>query len=89
MRAPVERAGPAVIGPRALQLDVLADDPHQIRGVAHLLDHVVGDHAQARNSTIVTPAPPWFGGAKAKRFTRASCARMPCTSLRTAPVPFP
>ena len=48
----------AVVGTGALELHVLADDPHQIRGVAHLLDDVVGDHAQARNSTTVTPAPP-------------------------------
>src|SRR3989449_10499192 len=42
MRSPVERAGPAEIRSRALELDVLPDDPHQVRRFADLLDHVVG-----------------------------------------------
>src|SRR2546426_4873323 len=66
MRAPVERAGPAEIRSRALELDVLPDDPHHVRRFADLLDHVVGDQAHALNSTTVTPWPPWFAGADRK-----------------------
>src|SRR5213079_825217 len=87
--AAVERARAAIVGPAALELDVLSDDPDQIRGLADLVDDVVGDQAHAVNSTIVTPWPPWLAGAKPKRCTRASVERMSCTSLRTAPVPLP
>src|SRR5213076_2872802 len=78
--APVKRTRGAEIGPGALELDVLPDDPHDVRGLADLLDHVVGDEAHARNSTSVTPWPPWFGGANPKRFTRWSAERMSCTN---------
>src|SRR5205823_6661562 len=89
MRAPVKRTRSAEIGPGALELDVLADDPHEVRGLADLLDHVVRDQAHAVNSTSVTPCPPWFEGAKPKCFTRASAERTSCTSWRSAPVPLP
>ncbi len=87
--AAVKRTGRAEIGPGALELDVLADDPHDVRRLADLLDHVVGNEAHALNSTTVTPAPPWFGGAKPKRFTRGSPERTSCTNWRSAPVPLP
>src|SRR5438034_1773959 len=87
--APVKRTRGAEIGPGALELDVLPDDPHDVRGLADLLDHVVGDEAHARNSTSVTPWPPWFGGANPKRFTRWSAERTSCTNSRRAPVPLP
>ena len=50
-RAPVVRAG-------ALELHRLADDPDEVRAVPDLLDRLVGDHAHAENSTMVTPVPP-------------------------------
>ncbi len=53
--APVKRTRGAEIGPGALELDMLADDPHDVRRLADLLDHIVGDQAHARNSTSVTP----------------------------------
>jgi len=87
--APVKRTRGAEIGPGALELDVLPDDPYDVRGLADLLDHVVGDEAHARNSTSVTPWPPWFGGANPKRFTRGSAERTSCTNWRRAPVPLP
>src|SRR5207245_5503378 len=64
MRAAVKRTGSAEVRSGAPELDVLADDPHDVRGFADLLDHVVGDQAHAVNSTMVTPWPPWFAGAK-------------------------
>src|SRR5207237_8970998 len=78
--APVKRTRGAEIGPGALELDVLPDDPHDVRGLADLLDHVVGDEAHARNSTSVTPCPPWFGGANPKRCTRGTAESAPSTS---------
>src|SRR2546429_5504493 len=87
--APVKRTRGAEIGPGALELDVLPDDPYDVGGLADLLDHVVGDEAHARNSTSVTPWPPWFGGANPKRFTRGSAERTSCTNWRRAPVPLP
>src|SRR5438046_1353364 len=85
----VERAGAAVVGAGALELDLLPDDPDQVRGLTHLLDQIVRDHTHAVNSTIVTPWPPWLAGAKPKRCTRGSAARTSCTRSRTAPVPLP
>src|SRR6266571_1647191 len=87
--APVKRTRSAEIGPGALELDVLPDDSYDVGGLADLLDHVVGDEAHARNSTSVTPWPPWFGGANPKRFTRGSAERTSCTNSRRAPVPLP
>src|SRR6266568_1828972 len=87
--APVKRTGGTEIGPGALELDVLPDDSHDVGGLADLLDHVVGDEAHARNSTSVTPWPPWFGGANPKRWTRGSAERTSCTNSRRAPVPLP
>src|SRR5206468_280667 len=89
VRAAVERAGAAVVRAGALELDVLPDDPHDVRRVADLLDDVVGDQAHAVNSAIVTPWPPCSRGAKPNRATRRSCARRSCTSWRSAPVPLP
>src|SRR6185312_12355320 len=89
VRAPVKGTRGAEIRPGALELDVLADDPHDVRRLADLLDHVIGNEAHARNSTSVTPWPPWFDGAKPKRFTRGSAERISCTSWRRAPVPLP
>src|SRR2546428_129827 len=87
--AAVERAGTAVVGAGALELDMLPDDPHEVRRVADLLDDVVGDQAHAVNSAIVTPWPPRSRGAKPKRSTRGSRARRSCTNWRSAPVPLP
>src|SRR5207249_696713 len=87
--AAVERAGTAVVRAGALELDVLPDDPHDVRRVADLLDDVVGNQAHAVNSAIVTPWPPCSRGAKPKRSTRGSRARRSCTSWRRAPVPLP
>ena len=89
VRAAVKRAGGAKIRTGALELHVLADDPHDVGRVPDLLDHVVRNEAHAVNSTIVTPCPPWFGGAKPKRPTRVSADTMSCTSWRSAPVPLP
>src|SRR6185437_4277638 len=89
VRAPVKRTRGAEIRPGALELDVLADDPHDVRCLADLLDHIIRNEAHARNSTSVTPWPPWFDGAKPKRFTRGSAERISCTSWRRAPVPLP
>src|SRR5207249_2189744 len=89
VRAAVERARATIVGPAALELDVLPDDTDQIGGLADLVDDVVGDQTHAVNSTIVTPWPPWLAGAKPKRFTRGSAESSSCTSLRTAPVPLP
>src|SRR5438445_8994434 len=89
VRAAVERAGAAVVRAGGLVLDVLPDDPHDVRRVADLLDDVVGDQAHAVNSAIVTPWPPCSRGAKPNRATRRSCARRSCTSWRSAPVPLP
>src|SRR5713101_9903881 len=58
VRAPMKRTWRAIVGPRALELDVLADDPHDVRGLADLLNHLIGDEAHALNSTTVTPEPP-------------------------------
>src|SRR6202008_4555308 len=44
MRAAVEGTGTAIVRPRTLELDVLADDGDEVRGFADLLDDVVGDH---------------------------------------------
>ena len=55
MRAAVKWAAPSVVRSSPLQLDALADNPDEIRCVADLLDHVVGNHA---NSATVTPWPP-------------------------------
>src|SRR5439155_11676212 len=41
--APVKRTRGTEIGPCALELDVLTDDPHDVRGFADLLDHFVAD----------------------------------------------
>src|SRR5205807_6878394 len=87
--AAVERAGTAVVRAAALELDVLPDDPHDVRRVADLLDDVVGNQAHAVNSAIVTPWPPCSRGAKPKRSTRGSRARRSCTNWRRAPVPLP
>ncbi len=40
----VKRAGPAVVGPRALEIHVLADDLHDVRALTYLLDRLVGYH---------------------------------------------
>ena len=56
--ASVERTRPAVIRAGPLELHRLADDPDQVGAVAHLLDGLVGNHAHAENSTMVTPVPP-------------------------------
>ncbi len=45
MLAAVERARPAPVGPGALELDVLADQLHQVRGVPDLFDDFGRDHA--------------------------------------------
>src|SRR5207253_7046372 len=87
--AAVKRARGAKVRPGALELHVLADDPHDVRRFPDLLDHVVGNETHAVNSTIVTPCPPWFGGAKPKRATRVSADRRSCTSWRSAPAPLP
>src|SRR5690349_12511851 len=58
VRTAVEGTGPAIVGAGALELDVLADHPHQVRGVAHLLDQLVGDEAHGLSSATVAPAPP-------------------------------
>src|SRR5205823_7947920 len=87
--AAVKRARGAKVRPGALELHVLADDPHDVRRFPDLLDHVVGNETHAVNSTIVTPCPPWFGGAKPKRATRVSADKRSCTSWRSAPVPLP
>ena len=55
VRAAVERAAAAIVRARALELDRLADDSDDVRGIADLLDDVVGNHL---NSTTVTPLPP-------------------------------
>ncbi len=89
MGAAVERTGSAVVGAGALELDRLPDDPDQVRAVAHLLDDLVGNHAHAGNSTIVTPVPPWLRGAKPKRATRRSPETTRRTRSRTTPVPMP
>jgi len=52
MRAAVKWAAPPVVRSSPLQLDAFADNPDEIRCVADLLDHVVGNHA---NSATVTP----------------------------------
>src|SRR6185503_18407571 len=44
MRAAMERAGPAVVCARALELDMLPDDPHEVRRLADLLDDFLWDH---------------------------------------------
>ncbi len=62
MRAPVERTRSAVVGSRAPELDVLAEDLDQVGAVSHLLDDLVGDAHQA-NSAMVAPVPPSRGGA--------------------------
>src|SRR4029077_15361795 len=79
----------AKIRARPLELDVLSDDPHDVRGLSNLLDHIVGNEAHAVNSATVTPEPPWFAGANPNRLTRASRASTSCTSWRSAPVPLP
>src|SRR5207302_1134504 len=43
VRAPVKRTRGAEIGSGALELDVLANDPYDVRRLADLLDHVVED----------------------------------------------
>ena len=58
VRPAVERARPAEIRAGTLELDVLADDPHQVRRLADLLDDVIGDQAHPLSSAIVTPWPP-------------------------------
>jgi hypothetical protein len=60
----VEWTRAAIVGSGPLELDRFADDPDQVGAVAHLIDHLVRDHAHAENSTMVTPVPPWFRGAK-------------------------
>ena len=46
------------VGPGPFQLHVLTEDSHQVRRIADLLDHVVGDEAHALSSATVAPAPP-------------------------------
>ena len=87
--AAVERTGAAIVGAGALELDGFADDADQVGAVAHLLDDLVGNHAHAENSTMVTPVPPWFRGAKPKRATRRSPETTRRTRSRTTPVPIP
>ncbi len=85
----MERAGAAPVGPGALEVHRLAHQADEVHRVADLLDHVVGDPAHARNSSTVTPLPPWLAGAKPKRATRRSRRTSSCTRARTTPVPFP
>ena len=56
--AAMEGTGAAVVRAGAPQIHRFADDPHDVRAVPDLLDHVVGDQAHAENSTMVTPVPP-------------------------------
>ena len=44
VRAAVKGTRPAEIGTRALQLDMFADDAHEVGGLTNLFDDVVGDH---------------------------------------------
>jgi|GEM_PF-1377550 len=41
------------------------------------------------SSTMVTPSPPWLGGAESNLFTMGSDAKCLRISLRKTPVPFP
>ena len=86
---PWNGTGTAVVGPGALELHGLADDRDEVGAVADLLDGLVGDHAHAENSTIVTPVPPWFRGANPNRVTRRSPETTRRTRSRTTPVPMP
>ena len=54
----VKWTGPAVIGAGTLERDRFSDQPDDIGAVAYLLDRLIGDHAHAENSTMVTPVPP-------------------------------
>ncbi len=85
----VERARPAVIRTRALQIDVLAQHVDQIRRVPDLLDELVGNAGHDSNSAMVTPHPPWCGGDAWNEATRLSRSRTADTRSRSAPVPFP
>src|SRR5687767_7490316 len=48
MCALMERTRAAEIRPRALEIHVLADDLHDVGGLAHTLDRLVADHAITR-----------------------------------------
>ena len=63
--AAVERTGTPVVGAGPLERHRLSDQPDDVGAVADLFDGLVGDHAHAENSTMVTPVPPWFRGANA------------------------
>src|SRR5450756_611791 len=65
---------------------MLADDRHDVRGVAHPLHILVGNHDSC---TTVTPAPPSFQRPSREDFTRGSSFTIWPTRSRSAPVPLP
>ena len=56
--AAVERTRAPVIGAGALELDRLPDEAYQVGALPDLIYRLVGNHAHAENSTMVTPVPP-------------------------------
>src|SRR3954464_7362960 len=56
--SPMKGARATVIRAGALELHRFADEPYDVRTVADLLNRLVGNHAHAVNSTMVTPVPP-------------------------------
>src|SRR6476620_1493580 len=56
---PMKWTGSPVIRTGPCERNGLADDSHQVGGVADLIDDLIRDHAHPENSTIVTPVPPW------------------------------
>jgi hypothetical protein len=57
--------GSTIVGAGSLERHRLADETDEIHAVADLIDSLLGNHAHAENSTMVTPVPPWLRGAKA------------------------
>ena len=64
VRPAVEGTGAAIVRAGPLQVHGLADDRHDVGGVADLLDHFVRN-AHGLSSATVAPVPPWFEGANA------------------------
>src|SRR5262249_49085029 len=87
--AAMERTRSPVVGAGPLELHRLADDPDQVGALAHQVDGLVGDHAHAENSTMVTPVPPGWRGAKEWLRIRLSRDTIRRTRSRTTPVPIP
>src|SRR5439155_14764142 len=88
MRAAVKGTAASVICPGPLELHGLANDSHEVRCFAHLLDHVVGNHvSRSRSSGAITNlTEPISTTARPSERISATTPTLPAPVLTRSPI---